>query len=34
MLLDTKAYGESSYAMLPTNLIEEIAKLEKDSHTI
>jgi NAD(P)H-hydrate repair Nnr-like enzyme with NAD(P)H-hydrate dehydratase domain len=30
----SKAYGGSSYAMLPTDLIEEIGKLEKDSHII
>ncbi|CAA6802805.1 MAG: NAD(P)HX epimerase / NAD(P)HX dehydratase [uncultured Sulfurovum sp.] len=29
-----KAYGGSSYAMLPTDLIEEISKLEKDSRII
>jgi hydroxyethylthiazole kinase-like uncharacterized protein yjeF len=29
-----KAYKGSSYAMLPTDLIEEIAKLEKNSRTV
>jgi len=29
-----KAYGGSSYAMLPTDIIEEIGKLEEDSRTI
>jgi NAD(P)H-hydrate repair Nnr-like enzyme with NAD(P)H-hydrate dehydratase domain len=29
-----KAYNGGSYAMLPTDLIEEIGRLEKDSSTI
>jgi len=33
LTMGAKAYDGASYAMLPTDLIEEIAKLEEDSRT-